>query len=205
MDYLGMLVPTQVDFDHVLTNAVIDKLHKYNALSEYPSEQSFWTIEYLPFYYNYPYVKFHDKKIPAYYNHPAIVVYLGFRAEVGVDIFMRLYSRTVPTRAKTLAAVHAHIDTKWAGRTHTGASFDTPAMADTVMSYDLGLTRETIEEVKLLGLEFDRNAGIFQDYFDKNHSKNFENLKLVDFVHELINKRMAKLEGLNDVCLRHLR
>lgn len=203
MEYLGMMVPSHVDWDHVLTTAAIDKLHLYGLLSDFPSESSFWEIEYLPFYVDYEYIKFHNKRIPAYYNHPGIVVYLGFRVDVGVEIFMRLYSGQNPTRANTLEAVHTYIDTKWADRTHTGATFDTPAMADTVMR-EIGLTRETIEEVKLLYLEFDRNAGIFQDYFDKNHHKNFENLRIVDFVHVLINKRMAKLENLNDVVLQYL-
>lgn len=198
-----MLIPTQVDFDHVLTRAAIDKLHIYGLLSNYPCEAAFWEVEHLPFYRDLPYIKFHNKKIPAYFNHPGIVVYLGFRVDIGVEIFMRLYSRTTPTRINTMAAVHAHIDTKWSTRTQTGATFDTPAMADTVMT-EIGLTPEIREEVKVLHLEFQRNAGIFQEYFDKNHRKNAENLRIVDFIHELVNKRMAKLEKLDDVVLQLL-
>lgn len=203
MEYLGMLVPSQVDFDHVLTIAAIEKLHIYGLLSDYPCEWSFWEVEHLPFYRDLPYIKFHNKKIPAYFNHPGIVVYLGFRVVVGVEIFMRLYTRMRPTRLNTMEAVHSHIDAKWSTRTHTGATFDTPAMADSVMT-EIGLTPETIEEVKLLHLEFERNAGIFQDYFDQNHHKSADNLRIVDFIHELMNKRMAKLENLNDVVLRFL-
>lgn len=203
MEYLGMLVPRQVDFDHVLTRAAIDKLHIYGLLGDYPCNLSFWTIEHLPFYRDPPYIKFHNKKIPAYFNHPAITVYLGFRVHIGVDIFMRLYSRMEATRANTMEAVHRHIDAKWSTRSQTGATFDTSAMANTVMT-DIGLSPETIEEVKLLHQEFERNAGIFQDYFDQNHSKSAENLRIVDFIHELMNKRMARLEKLNDVVLQFL-
>lgn len=203
MEYLGMLVPSLVEFDHVLTKAAIDKLHTYGLLSEYPCELAFWEIEDLPFYRDLPYITFHDKKVPAYFNHPGIVVYLGFRVDIGVELFMRLYTRTEPTRIKTLEAVHTHIDAKWSSRTHTGATFDTPAMADTVMT-EIGLSSEIIEEVKVLHQEFQRNAGIFQEYFDKNHRKNAENLRMVDFIHELVNKRMAKLEKLNEVVLQFL-
>lgn len=203
MEYLGMLVPSQVDFDHVLTRAAIDKLHIYGLLSDYPCDSSFWTIEHLPFYRDLPYIKFHNKKIPAYFNHPSITVYLGFRVDVGVEIFLRLFTRLEPTRANTMEAVHTHIDAKWSTRSQTGATFDTAAMANTVMT-DIGLTPETIEEVKLLHQEFERNAGIFQDYLDQNHSKSAENLRIVDFIHELMNKRMAKLEKLNDVVLQFL-
>lgn len=203
MEYLGMLVPTLVEFDQVLTQAAIDKLHIYGLLSEYPSEFAFWEIEYLPFYRDLPYIKFHDKKIPAYFNHPGVAIYLGLRVDIGVEVYMRLYTRTEPTRIETMAAIHEHIDSKWSTRIHTSATFDTPAMADMVMT-EIGLSPEIIEEVKVLHQEFQRKPSIFQDYFDKNHHKNFENLRIVDFIHELMNKRMAKLEKLNDVVLQYL-
>lgn len=203
MNYQGIPIPTEVDFDHVLTEAAVEKLHIYGLLSGKPCSASFWDIEHLPFYRDLPYIKFHHKKIPAYFNHPGIALYLGFKVVIGVEIFMKLYGRTTPTRINTMAAVHAHIDAKWLTRIHTGATFDTPAMTDQVMT-EIGLSQETIEEVKVLHLEFERNAGIFQEYFDKNHSKNIDNLRVVDFIHELMNKRMAKLEKLNNVILQFL-
>lgn len=203
MEYLGIPIPTKVDFDHVLTKPAVEKLHRYGLLSDKPCEAAFWSVEHLPFYRNLPYISFHDKKIPAYFNHPGIVVYLGFRVDIAVEIFLRLYRRSTPTRINTMAAVHAHIDSKWSTRTHTGATFDTSAMADTVMA-EIGLNPKVIQEVKVLHVEFQRNAGIFQEYFDQNHSKSIDNLRIVDFIHELINKRMAKLEKLNEVVLQFL-
>lgn len=202
MEYLGILVPSKVDFDHVLTEPAIEKLHLYGLLSDKPCEASFWDVEHLPFYRDLPYIKFHDKKMPAYFNHPGIVVYLGFTVDFAVDIFMKLYKRSTPTRSNTMEAVHAHIEEKWSARTLTGATFDTP-MADTVMS-EIGLTAKAVGEVNVLYLEFQRNGGIFQEYFEKNHSKNVDNLQMVDFIHELMNKRMAKLEKLNEVVLQFL-
>ncbi len=195
--------PLQVDFDHVLTTAAIDKLHTHGLLSDSPSAAHFWEIEHLTFYREFPYIKFHNKKIAAYFNQPVTIVYLGFRENVGLTIYARLFSRMIPEKANIMTAAHSYIDARWAARSQPSATFDTPVSAEMVMA-ELGLTREIREEVKVLHLEFQRNASIFQDYFNKNPHKNAQNLQIVDFVHELINKRMAKLERLNDVILQNL-
>lgn len=197
--------PSQVEFDPVLTPAAIGKLRMHGLLSDNrPSAAYFWEIENLPFSQEFPYIEFHNKKIAAYFNQPVTIIYLGFRADIGTQIYARLLtSISTPNKANIMRAVHSHIDARWAARTHTSVTFDTPIVAEMVMA-EIGLTQEIRDEVKVLHREFERNVDIFQDYFNKNPHKNIVNLQIVDFVHELINKRMAKLESLNDVVLQNL-
>lgn len=201
MEYNGIEIPRKVDFDLVLTPPAVEKLQSYSLLSATPDELARWNIEHLPFYIDFPYIRFHHKKIPVAFNHPGIVVYLGFTQNVGVDIFMDLYatSKKVPARNDTMAAVHNYINAKWAARIHEGAAIGTP-MAETVMT-EIGLTPEVRAEVNTLHLEFERNPGIFQEYFDNHHDKNIDNVQMVDMIHVLIDNRMKKLEKLNGVVL----
>ncbi|MCJ1349994.1 hypothetical protein MMC31_008237 [Peltigera leucophlebia] len=202
--YDGIPLPARpsVQYDHVLTIPAVEKLQSNHLLSARPDEMHRWDIGPLGFYTDLPYIKFHDGKIPAYFNQPYIALYLGFTVDVGVKIFMDEYIQGMdaPTRSRLMAAVHNHIDVKWAARTHLGTAIGTP-MASTVMT-EMGLTPEIQGEVNALYLEFDRNAGIFQEYFDNNHDKMVDNLEMVDFIHELVNKRMKKLEKLNAVVLQ---
>lgn len=119
---------------------------------------------------------------------------------------MRLYQKTAETggttRISTIQAFHEHVDNKWSARTHLDSTLGTP-MGRTIMS-QMGLIIEVQAEVEQLYLEFQRNAGIFQAYFDNNHSKNIDNLQTVDFVKELITQRMMKLEKLNETVLQYL-
>lgn len=73
-------------------------------------------------------------------------------------------------------------------------------LAEMVMD-EMDLIDSVKEEVNALYELFQRNAGIFQRYFDENRGKNYENLKLVDFVIELQHQRMMKLISLNQAAL----
>lgn len=207
MSYNGIPIPTEVDFDHVLTSTAVAKLQAYGLLGESPDIMGFWDIEPLPFngYLSYPYIGIHSKKISAYFNHPSIGVYIGFKVVVGVDIYMRFYQRTAETgitRINTIEAFHKYVDDKWSARAHLDSTIGTP-MGRTVMN-QMGLVIEVQAEVENLYLEFQRNAGIFQAYFDRNHNTNIENLEAVDFIKELITQRMMKLEKLNESVLQFL-
>lgn len=201
MEHNGIEIPRKVDFDLVLTAPAVEKLQSYSLLSATTDELARWDIEPLPFYIDFPYIRFHNKKIPVAFNHPGIVVYLGFTQSVGVDIFMDQYatSKKVPVRSDTMAAVHNYINAKWATRTHKGAAIGTP-MAKKVM-VEIGLIPEVMAEVESLHLEIERNPGIFQEYFNNNHDKNIDNVQMVDIIHVLIDNRMKKLEKLNEVVL----
>lgn len=77
-------------------------------------------------------------------------------------------------------------------------------LAEVVMG-EMDLIDQVKVEVTALYHLFQQNAGVFQRYFDENHDKNYENLKLVDFVIELQHQRMTKLMSLNQATLQFLR
>lgn len=192
-------IPASIVFDPVLTAPAFKKLQSYNLLSREIDEWACWSIEPVDFYRAFPHVRFYGKKIPVAFNIPIFIVYLGFQPDPAVPIFTTVRERTEPTRSNIIAAVKDHVNAKWLASTHHGAAMGTPG-AEAVMS-EMGLIPEIRTEVNGLHLEFQRNAGIFQEYFNDNLGKNFENLQLVDFVHELVNQRKAKLEKLNDKVL----
>lgn len=68
----------------------------------------------------------------------------------------------------------------------------------------MGLISSVKKEVSKLYEAFQWSPLVFQHYFDENHDKNFENLKLVDFVQELLYRRMQKLMTLNKAALQYL-
>lgn len=76
-------------------------------------------------------------------------------------------------------------------------------LAEAVMG-EMDLIDQVKAEVTALYQLFQRNAGVFQRYFDENHDKNYENLKLVDFVIELQHQRMMKLMSLTQTALQYL-
>lgn len=194
-----------VEYEPVLSILAEDKLTSYSLIKYDPDRLFFWDIKPLPFDMVYlPYIKFHEGKIPLYFNHTGIAIYLGFTQAVAENMFTDLYlvNMSNPTRSEALEAVHNHIDAKWAARTHTGTAIGTP-MATTMMT-QAGLTPEVQAEVNILYSMFERNAGVFQDYLDNHPGKMAESLQMVDFIHELINQRMKKLEKLDDAIIRML-
>ena len=194
--------PLSVDgeFDNVLTSAAIEYLRQ-NYLSEENDGLHQWDIKPLPFYQDPPYIKFHNNKIPKYFNHAGIFLYLGFILDVGRHLFFKQYRKGTMTRSAVLATAHDYINAKWESRTHLSTSMGTP-MAETVMT-EIGLSPEVMAEVNALYLEFDRNATTLQEYFDNNHDKNIENLEMVDFIHALMDLRMKKLEKLDEAVLQN--
>ena len=54
----------------------------------------------------------------------------------------------------------------------------------------MGLIDAIEADVNALYTLFHQNEGIFQRYFNENHDKNYQNLKLVDFIWELQYQRM---------------
>lgn len=107
-----------------------------------------------------------------------------------------------PTRISLLNRAKAHIKSKWATSSHNGAVPGT-MLAEAVMG-EMDLIDQVKAEVTALYQLFQRNAGVFQRYFDENHDKNYENLKLVDFVIELQHQRMMKLMSLTQTALQYL-
>lgn len=194
-------VPNE-EYDRVLSPLAVESLQANFLLSPNYDNVASWKIEPLEFYNYLPYLKFHRGHIPAYFNHPSIIVYLGFSQPAGMEVFLNLYTQGLrpPTRSQIMAALHAHIDGIWAGRTYTW--LDTGTLVGLMVLNEFGLSLDAKSELNTLYMEFGRNAGIMQEYIDNHPGKTAESLELVDFIHELVNLRMKKLEKLNEVVLQ---
>lgn len=185
--------------EQVLTKDAAKKLQTYGLLSHDFDELSSWNIEPIFFPMIFPHIRFHNGKIPWAYNLPSFLSYLGFSDPATVRLYQSVAETTNPTRMNLLARARAHIKSKWASTHHSGAVMGT-LLAEMVMD-EMDLIDPVKEEVNALYELFQRNAGTFQRYFDENLGKNYENLKLVDFVIELQYQRMIKLLSLNQTTL----
>lgn len=188
--------------DEVLTTDVVRKLQTYGLLSDDIDELAYWKIQPIFFPMIFPHVRFHTGKIPSAYNLPTFLSYLGFSFPVAVRLYQSVAETTNPTRISLLARARAHIKSKWSATNLYGAAMGT-MLAEMVMD-EMDLIDPFKAEVNALYEVFQRNAGIFQRYFDENHDKHYENLKLVDFVIELQHQRMTKLMSLNQAALSFL-
>lgn len=185
--------------EEVLTADAVKKLQTYGLLSHDMDDLSCWNIEPIFFPMVFPHIRFHNGKIPWAYNLPSFLSYLGFTDPATVRLYQSVAEMTNPTRMNLLARARAHIKSKWSSTNHSGAAVGT-MLAEMVMD-EMDLIDSVKEEVNALYELFQRNAGIFQRYFDENRGKNYENLKLVDFVIELQHQRMMKLISLNQAAL----
>lgn len=188
--------------DQVLTKDAAKKLQTYGLLTHDLDDLSSWNIEPIFFPMIYPHIRFHNGKIPWAYNLPSFLSYLGFSDPATVRLYQSVAETTHPTMLNLLARARAHIKSKWSSTNHSGAVVGT-MLAEMVME-EMDLIDPFKEEVNALYELFQRNAGIFQRYFDENRGKNYENLKLVDFVIELQHQRMTKLLSLNHAALSFL-
>lgn len=185
--------------EQVLTKEAAKKLQTYGLLSPDFDDLSCWNIGPIFFPMIFPHIRFHNGKIPWAYNLPSFLSYLGFSDPATARLYQSVAETTTPTRMNLLARARAHIKSKWASTHHSGAVMGT-MLAEMVMD-EMDLTEPVKEEVNALYELFQRNAGTFQRYFDENLGKNYENLKLVDFVIELQYQRMIKLLSLNQTTL----
>lgn len=188
--------------EEVFTNEAITKLKHHGIFTNYTEDFSCWVTTDIWFPMEFPQIKFHDSKIPSAYNQPFFLVYLGFRAPVAFNLFYKFASKSDITRAELMECVKIHIDSVCATSINNWVSADS-LLANTVME-EVGLMDSIKAEVKQLYEAFQRSPLVFQRYFDENHDKNFENLKLVDFMQELVYQRMQKLMALNEAALRYL-
>lgn len=188
--------------DEVLTNDAVRKLQTYGLLGHDIDDLAYWKIQPIFYPMIFPHVRFHNGKIPGAYNMPTFLSYLGFSVPVAVRLYESVAETTNPTRINLLSRARAHIKSKWSTTNHYGAAVGT-MLAEMVMD-EMDLIDPVKAEVNVLYELFQRNAGIFQRYFDENHDKHYENLKLVDFVLELQHQRMTKLMSLNQAALTML-
>lgn len=188
--------------EQVLTKDAAKKLQTYGLLSHDFDDLSSWNIEPIFFPMIFPHIRFHNGKIPWAYNLPSFLSYLGFSDPATVRLYQSVAETMNPTRMNLLARAKAHINSKWSSTNHSGAVVGT-MLAEMVMD-EMDLIDSVKEEVNALYELFQRNAGTFQRYFDENRGKNYENLKLVDFVIELLHQRMTKLLSLNQATLTFL-
>lgn len=188
--------------EEVFTSEAVTKMKHYGIFTEYIEDFSCWRITDIWFPMKLPLLKFHDNKIPSAYNQQFFLIYLGFKAQVAFDLFYKLSNKSDRTRAKLMECVKVHIDSVCSANINNWVSADIH-LANTVMEV-VGLVDAIKAEVKQLYEAFQRSPLVFQRYFDENHDKNFENLKLVDFMQELVYQRMQKLMALNEAALRHL-
>ena len=188
--------------EEVFTIEAITKLKHYGIFTEYIDDFSCWVTTGIWFPMEFPQLKFHDSKIPSAYNRPFFLIYLGFRAPVAFELFYKLANKSDTTRAKLMECVKVHINSVCSNSINNWVSADS-LLANTVME-EVGLMDAIKAEVKQLYGAFQRSPLVFQRYFDENHDKSFENLKLVDFMQELVYQRMQKLMTLNEAALRYL-
>lgn len=188
--------------DEVLTSDAVTKLQTYGLLSHDIDDLENWNIEPIFFPTIFPHIRFHNGKIPWAYNMPSFLSYLGFSVPIALRLYHSVAETTYPTRINLLARARGHIKTKWLTTNHHGAMVGT-MLAEMVMD-EMDLIEPVKAEVNALYELFQRNAGIFQRYFDENHNKHYENLKLVDFVIELQYQRMTKLMSLNQAVHTYL-
>ena len=190
------------DLEEVLTIEAVKKLQYHGLLNEAPDDLGCWTTPGIWFPTIFPSCQFYSGKIPSVYNRPLFFVYLGFQAQIAYDLFYGMINTADPTRTKMMAIVKKHVNSVCAANTNNWVPVDS-LLAEGVMEA-VGLVDSVKEEVKELYQAFERSPLIFQRYFDENHDKNFENLKLVDFIQELVYRRMQKLMALNEAALRYL-
>lgn len=185
----------------VLTIEAIKKMQEYNLLDDMPYMCT-WEIGYIWFSMIYPDIKFHNSIIPEAYNQPTFLEYLGFNESIAFEIFYNVRNTGTPTREKLMDAAKNYINSVDSKNTQNWAAVNS-LVAKSVMD-TMGLIDPVKEEVSKLYEAFQRSPLVFQRYFDENHDKNFENLKLVDFVQELLYRRMQKLMTLNNAALQYL-
>lgn len=183
----------------VLTAEAIKKMQEYHLLND-SAHMSNWEIQSIWFPMIYPDIKFHDGVIPEAYNQPSFVEYLGFNESAAIQIFYNVIGS--PTRQNLMNAAKAYINSVNSNSNQNWATVGS-FLANLVME-DMGLIDPVKKEVNKLYEAFQRSPLVFQRYFDENHDKNFENLKLVDFVYELLYQRMQKLMTLNEAALQYL-
>lgn len=197
------VVTMATDSEEVLTVEAIRKLKHHKIFIGDPDEiLGCWTAPRIWIPSIFPSLGFHHGKLPSRYDRPVFLVYLGFRAQVAFDLFFNLADKIVPSRLKLMESVKTHISSVCSASVNNWAPVDS-LLADTVME-EVGLLEVIKDEVRELHRAFERSPLVFQRYFDENHDKNYENLKLVDFMQELVHQRMQKLMALNEAALRYL-
>lgn len=187
----------------VLTAEALNKLQKHRLLNDSPDVWN-WRLQPIWFPMIYPDIKFYDGLIPKGFNQLTFVIYLGFDEPTAFEISYNVVNNygSPPTREKIMGAVKEYINSVNSDDPRNWASPGSP-LANSVMA-NMGLVEPVREEVNKLYEAFQRSPLVFQRYFDENHDKNFENLKLVDFVLELLHQRMQKLMSLNKAALQYL-
>ena len=188
--------------EKVLTNEAITKLQKYNLLNDNLDDMANWKIQLIWFDMIFPYIKFYDGIIPETYNQPSFLIYLGFMDATAFEIFYKVIENGAPTKEKLMNFAKTHINVVYSNSNQNWASVGS-LLANSLME-DMGLNEAVREEVNKLYEAFQRSPLVFQRYFDENHDKNFENLKLVDFVQELLYQRMQKLMALSKASVQYL-
>lgn len=188
--------------DKVLTNEAITKLQKYNLMNDSLDDMANWKIQPIWFDMIFPYIKFYNGIIPETYNQPSFLIYLGFMDETAFEIFYKVIENGAPTKEKLMNFAKTHINVVYSNSNQNWASVGS-LLANSLME-DMGLNEAVREEVNKLYEAFQRSPLVFQRYFDENHDKNLENLKLVDFIQELLYQRMQKLMALSKVSVQYL-
>lgn len=190
-------------YEHVLNVDAVKKLQSRGLLSERTDDIARWTIKPFPFLTSFPYLKFCDDKIPWAYNMPIFLVYLGFKSPLAFMMCQKLAEITPPTRINLMECVKDHVNSKWLASTYKGAEINT--LRGYGMMREMGLTDEFVwEGIGEFYIEFTRNSGVLQRFFDDNPDKNHEYLELLDLILELFHQRMLKLMDLNQAVVENL-
>lgn len=192
---------SQINPKYVLSAIARDKLVSRKLISQYRNDLDMDCIQALPFPQLYPNNRF--DMIPVQFNSTEFLIYLGFCEDTANYLYIQLLivGTTYPDKESLLISCKEWIKKCIKNKGISKTSKIPNSKAKKWMMKSLGLREVVVKDINQLWIEAKKNPSMMQNYLDSQKKKTqYEDLTLKDYVMEMMNQRLEKLETFdNDV------
>lgn len=186
---------SQINPQYVLSAFARDKLESHKLILQYLDEPNMDHIQNLPFPQLYPNNSFDI--IPVQFNSMEFMIYLGFHKEMATFLYMKplMVNKTCPEKNLLLLTCKVWIKKRIEENNISNASILPNTEVGNWMMSDIGLREVVITDINRLWTEAKKNPIMMQNYLDTQDGRiKYKDLTLKDYVMEMINQRLEKLE-----------
>ena len=194
-DFTNCIRMSQINPQYVLSAIARDKLVSRKLLLQYPNDLDMDHIQTLPFPQLYPNNSFDI--IPVQFNSAEFVIYLGFYEDMANFLYMQLLmvGTKYPDKESLLLSCKEWVKKCMEDNSISKTSILPNRKVEKWMIKKIGLREAVIKDINWLWIEAKKNPIMMQNYLDTQEEKiQYEDLTLKDYVMEIMNQRLEKLE-----------
>lgn len=185
---------SEVNPQYILSTIARDKLKSHGLISQDLNNPDMDYVKPLPF--PQPYLNNNFDIIPVQFNSEEFVVYLGFYEDIAAHLYfqtLKIHNKD-PDKAILLLACKEWIKQCIDESTNT-IILPNSWVRNWMMSEIMGLREKVITDINQLWSAAKKNPIMMQNYLDSQKEEmDFEDLTLENYVVEMINQRVERLE-----------